>query len=107
MENTVFSMIYRNSENDFPYVKRCKITQFIMNKSYDLIPTEGKFIKFTTKDDVSIVVDFKQQSLMRSMGDTFPVNKYLVKGVKARGVRLKAKEFTSAKFVKTTTIENN
>jgi topoisomerase-4 subunit A len=107
MESTVFSMIYRNTENDYPYIKRCKITQFIMNKSYDLLPPEGKLIKFTTKEDVSAVVDFKQQSLMRSLGDSFPVDKYLIKGVKAGGVRLKAKEFTSAKFVKTTTIENS
>ncbi|MBI9098485.1 MAG: DNA topoisomerase IV subunit A [Spirochaetaceae bacterium] len=107
MENTVFSLIYRHTENDFPYIKRCKISQFIMNKSYELIPPYGKFIKFTTKEDVSVVVDFKQQSLMRSLGDTFPVNKYLIKGVKAGGVRLKAKEFTSAKFVKTATIENS
>ncbi|MDA3809696.1 MAG: DNA topoisomerase IV subunit A [Spirochaetaceae bacterium] len=107
MENTVFSMIYLNKENNFPYIKRCKITQFIMNKSYDLIPPEGVFMKFTIKEDVSVVVDFKQQSLLRALGDTFSVDKYLVKGVKAGGVRLKAKEFTSAKFVKTSTIENS
>lgn len=107
MESTVFSVIYRNTENNYPYIKRCKITQFIMNKSYDLLPEEGKLIKFTTKEDVSAVVDFKQQSLMRSLGDTFPVGKYLIKGVKARGVRLKPKEFSSAKFVKTSTIENS
>lgn len=107
MENTVFSLVYKNSENDFPYIKRCKILQFIMNKSYELLPAEGKLVKFTTKEDVSVVVDFKQQSLIRALGDTFPVEKYLVKGVKARGVRLKAKEFTSAKFVKTSTIENS
>ncbi|MBN2659521.1 MAG: DNA topoisomerase IV subunit A [Spirochaetales bacterium] len=107
MESTVFTMIYRNRENDFPYIKRCKITQFIMNKSYELMPEEGELIKFTTRDDVSAIVDFKQQSLMRSLGDTFPIDKFLVKGVKARGVRLKAKEFTSAKFVKTSTIENS
>jgi len=107
MEETVFTIIYRNKENDFPYIKRCKITQFIMNKTYELVPEEGELVKFTTKEDVCAVVDFKQQSLMRSLGDTFPVEKYLVKGVKARGVRLKAKEFTSAKFVKTSTIENS
>lgn len=107
MEKTVFSLIYRNTENDYPYIKRCKITQFIMNKSYDLVPPEGKFIKFTIKEDVSAVVDFKQQSLMKSLGDTFPVENFLVKGVKARGVRLKAKQFTSAKFVKTSTIEKS
>lgn len=104
MENTVFSMVYRNKENNYPYIKRCKITQFIMNRSYDLIPEIGKLIKFTTKEDVSVVVDFKQRSLISS-SDYFPVSNYLVKGSKAQGVRIKPKEFNSAKFIKTKTLE--
>ncbi len=107
MEKTVFSIVFKNKENSYPYIKRCRITQFIMNKSYNLVPDNGVFIKFTTKDDVSVVVDFKQKSLLRTLGDTFPIEKYLVKGVKAQGVRLKPKEFSSAKFVKTSTLENS
>ncbi len=107
MEETVFSIVFKNKENSYPYIKRCRITQFIMNKSYDLVPENGVFIKFTIKDDVSVVVDFKQKSLLRTLGDTFPVDKYLVKGVKSQGVRLKPKEFSSAKFVKTSTLENS
>jgi topoisomerase IV subunit A len=104
MENTVFTMIYLNRENNYPYIKRCKITQFIMNRNYELIPEEGALVKFTTADDVSAVVDFKQKSLIQT-ADYFPVENYLVKGVKARGVRIKAKEFNNARFIKTKTLE--
>ena len=104
LDNTVFSVIYRNKENEYPYIKRCKITQFILNKVYDLLPEEGEFVRFTTKEDVSIVVDFKQKTLIRTGADGFPIEDYLVKGVKARGVRIKPKEFTSARFIKTSTL---
>jgi topoisomerase IV subunit A len=105
IENTVFSMVYRNGENGYPYIKRCMVTQFILNKVYDLLPEGSQLIRFTTKTDVSIVVDFKQKSLIPTAADTFPVEKYLVKGVKAQGVRIKPKEFSSARFIKTSTLE--
>jgi topoisomerase-4 subunit A len=105
LDNTVFSVVFRNNENGYPYIKRCKITQFILNKVYDLLPENSQLVRFTTKMDVSVVVDFKQKSLIRTGADTFPVNEYLVKGVKAQGVRIKPKEFTSARFVKTSTLE--
>lgn len=103
-DEVVFSLIYRNTENNYPYIKRCRVTQFILNRSYSLVPDEGTIIRLTTKDDVAAVVDFKQKSLI-SGSDQFPVNDYLVKGVKARGVRIKPKEFTSARFVSTKTLE--
>ncbi|MDC7232263.1 MAG: DNA topoisomerase IV subunit A [Spirochaetales bacterium] len=105
MENTIFSMVYRNKENGYPYIKRCKVTQFILNKVYDMLPEDTQLIRFTTKTDVSIVVDFKQKSLIQTAADAFPLDKYLVKGVKAMGVRIKPKEFSSARFIKTSTLE--
>lgn len=103
-ENTVFSVIYKNTENNYPYIKRFKITQFILNNIYPMLPEEGKLVKFTDKQDVSAVIDFQQKSLLK-MDEHFPVDKYLVKGVKARGVRIKPKEFRNGKFVKTKTME--
>ncbi len=105
MENTVFSIVYRNKENGYPYIKRCKVTQFILNKVYEMLPEGAQFVRFTTKEDVSIVVDFKQKSLIPTAADGFPLDKYLVKGVKAQGVRIKPKEFSSARFIKTSTLE--
>ncbi len=106
LEDTVFTVVYRNKENGYPYIKRCKITQFIINKVYELLPEEAEMIRFTTKTDVSAVVDFKQRSLIPG-SDSFPVEDYLVKGVKAGGVRIKPREFTSVRFIKTATLEQN
>ena len=103
-EAVVFSLVYRNTENNYPYIKRCRVTQFILNRSYSLVPEEGKIVRFTTKEDVAAVVDFRQKSLMKT-ADHFPVADYLVKGVKARGVRLKPREFVSARFVTLKTLE--
>jgi topoisomerase-4 subunit A len=105
MEDTIFTIVFKNTENNYPYIKRCKITQFIMNRNYELVPEGGKLIKFTTSEDVSAVIDFKQKSLIQTT-DYFPVSNYLVKGVKAGGVRIKPKEFIGAKFVKTKTLES-
>ncbi|MCG8454104.1 MAG: DNA topoisomerase IV subunit A [Spirochaetales bacterium] len=103
-DEVVFSLVYRNTENNYPYIKRCRITQYILNRVYSLVPEGGKIIRLTTKTDVAAVVDFKQKSLLAG-SDQFPVEDYLIKGVKARGVRIKPKEFTSARFVSVKTLE--
>ncbi|MGL1890253.1 MAG: DNA topoisomerase IV subunit A [Spirochaetaceae bacterium] len=101
MESIVFNILYKSPENCV-YLKRCKIEKFILDKDYDhLIPEGGKLIKMSTKQDISVTVDFKQKRLIRVADDNYDVNNYLIKGVKARGVRLSPKEFTSAKFIKT------
>lgn len=100
MDNTVFNIIYKSPENCV-YLKRCKIDKFILEKEYDhLIPEGGEFLKLSTKNDVSVSVDFKQKRLIRVAEDLYDVENFLIKGVKARGVRLSPKEFSSAKFVK-------
>jgi len=88
MEEVIFNILYKNNENCL-YLKRCKITKFILEKEYDhLIPEGGTFIKLSLKSDISVSVDFKQKKLLRVADDIYDVSNYLVKGVKARGVRL-------------------
>jgi len=102
--NTVFSLIYRNKGNGYPYIKRCRITQYILNRHYSLIPDEGELVRLTAKVGVAAVVDFKHKSLIPG-ADRFAVTDYLIKGVKARGVRIKPKPFTSARFISLKTLE--
>jgi len=103
-DNTVFSLIYRNKENGYPYIKRCRITQYILNRCYSLLRDEDELVRLTTKEDVAAVVDFKHRSLIPG-ADEFAVTGYLIKGVKARGVRIKPKLFTSARFISLKTLE--
>ena len=96
-ESVIFSIIYRDRANRYPYIKRCRITRYILSRNYSLLPDNAEIIKFTTRQDVAAILEFKQRSLIRAT-DNFPVSDYLVKGVKARGVRLKTKEFNRARF---------
>ena len=57
-------------------------------------------MKLTTEQNVEAVVTYKPTPRMKITEESFPVKEYLVKSVKAAGVRLAAKEVKSAKFVK-------
>lgn len=98
LEKTVFSLLYKQKKTGYLYIKRCRLTQFIINKDYSVLPDPGdKLLKITTKENAAVSVAFKQQSLSGSA--LFPLDRYLVKGAKTRGTRVTAKEFSSAKFV--------
>jgi topoisomerase IV subunit A len=95
----VFTVVYKSKEG-YPYIKRCSIEQYILDKSYPLVPEGTAVLKLTTDQNVDAVVAYKPKPRMKITEETFPVKDYLVKNVKASGVRLAAKEVKSAKFVK-------
>ena len=95
----IFTVIYKTKDG-YPYIKRCSIEQYILDKSYPLVPEGTTVIKLTTEQNVDAVVNYKPTPRMKITEETFHVPDYLVKSVKAAGVRLAAKEVKSAKFVK-------
>lgn len=95
----VFSIIYK-SKDGYPYLKRCSIEGYILDKSYPLVPEGCTVMKLTTDQKVDAVVNYKPTPRMKITEESFPVSDYLVKSVKAAGVRLAAKEVRSAKFIK-------
>jgi topoisomerase IV subunit A len=95
----VYSMVFRDPESLNPYVKRCTIEQFIMQKAYQLVP-EGSLVQmFTTETEGTIEVEYKPKAYLRVLEESFNLADYLVKGVKSQGVRLSNKEAKSVKFV--------
>jgi topoisomerase-4 subunit A len=103
LENTVYNVVYRNTENKFGYVKRFKITQFISGRLYkSFLPENSELLAFAVGSNLLIEPEFAQKSLLKN--EHFAVNDYLVKGVQAGGVRLKPKEILKAKFVAKTDV---
>jgi len=95
-ESVIFTLIYR--KNDYPYIKRCRISSFILNRSYPLVPEDGVLVRLTTKEDVAVLIDFTRRSSTGS-SDCFPISNYLIKGVRAKGVRIRSRSFKTARFV--------
>ena len=100
----VFTVLYVDKATRYAYIKRCRIEQYILNKGYTLIPEDALGIKLTTqREKVGVQVSYKPKPRMKILEETFPLEDFVVKGVKAGGVRLAAKEVRSAKFVRQST----
>ena len=93
LEKTVFTVIYQETSLKYLFIKRCRITQYIINKTYSLIP-EGKFKLYTLSifDDARITIQYKKGKGYKTLEDRTYFSRFLVKGVKANGVRLTTKE---------------
>jgi topoisomerase-4 subunit A len=99
LANTVFTMVFRNDETGYPYIKRCRIEQFILNKGYSIVPERCTPLKLTTNQHVELLVEYKPGPRIRVLEEKFAISDYLIKGAKSGGVRLAAREIKSAKFV--------
>jgi len=95
---TVFTIVYKN-EKGYAHIKRCRIEKFILSKGYSIIPDNCTVLKATTLEDVSLTINYKPKPRLRVLQQTFSVSDYIIKGVKAQGVRLANKEVKSARFV--------
>ena len=100
MAERVFSILYKNGKTGYAHLKRCKIEKFILDKSYELVPDGCRIMKLTVKENVAAELSYVPKPRLKVLSESFPVADYLVKGVKAAGVRLAAKEIKSGKFVK-------
>jgi len=100
--NIIFTVIFKNNITGNPYIKRCKIEKFILNKGYSIIPEKCTLMKLTTDQDSLAVVEYKPKPRLKVKEESFRIRDYLVKGVKAGGVRLANKEVKSAKFIRDT-----
>jgi topoisomerase-4 subunit A len=99
LAKVTFSMAYRDNETGFPYLKRCKIEQFILNKGYMIVPDNSTPLRLTTEENAELLVEYKPLPRIRVLEETFKIKEYLVKGVKAGGVRLAPREVKSARFI--------
>ena len=96
-KDTVFNVIYCDEKGQ-PYVKRCCIDKFILNRSYDLTPERAKLLRLTTNSDAAVLVDYKPKPRLRVLSEKFTLGDYPVRGLRAGGIRLSTREIKSCKI---------
>ncbi len=99
LAQTTFSILFRDNKTKYPYVKRTRIEQYILDKGYEIVPEGTTVLALTTRENVVAHVKYKKKPNLRVLEEEFPMTDYLVKGVKAQGVRLATREVSSARFV--------
>jgi topoisomerase-4 subunit A len=92
LSGTVFTIIYTEKKNAYPFIKRCIIEGWIMNKEYSLVPEGAEVLWVDTKEKFIFTVHYKPKPRLKILKETFKAQDYNVRGLKAGGIRLASKE---------------
>jgi topoisomerase-4 subunit A len=90
--NTIFTIIYKETESGLPYIKRCVIEGWIMNKDYSLVPEGAEVLHIDTRPKFIFTAVYKPKPRLKVLREDFKAQNFAVKGLKANGVRLSNKE---------------
>lgn len=97
-KDQVFNVVYKDKEGA-TYIKRCIVDKFILGRNYELVPEDCKLMKLTTNSEKKIELDYKPKPRLRLLNETFPIDKYPIRGLRAGGIRLSSKELEGCKLV--------
>ncbi|MCD6364569.1 MAG: DNA topoisomerase IV subunit A [Planctomycetes bacterium] len=98
-KDVVFNVLYKQKDTGYPYIKRCRIDKFILNRAYPLVPKGATVVSLTTADNVAADLAYTRKPRMRILNETFQVGDYAIRGNKARGLRLSTRQLSRGKFV--------
>ena len=95
LSKMLFTIIYRDPETQYAYVKRCKIAAYIMNRDYFFAPDGMEVLHVDTRKNFTFELNYVKKPKMKVFTEKFKAQDYLEKGLKALGVRVTAKEVES------------
>lgn len=93
---TTLTAVYRVPETGFPYIKRCRIEGWIIEKDYSLLPDGAEMLLFSTESEFDFELKYAKKPRTKRNAELFRTKNYAVKGLKAAGVRLAAREALEA-----------
>ncbi len=95
LADRTFTLVYRDAGTGYPYIKRFRIEAWILNRDYPLVPEGDPVLWFTTAPSAAVTVRYAPKPKTRVLQEKFRIEEYGVKGLKARGVRLSARQALS------------
>lgn len=98
-KQTVLSAIYIDVKNQYPYVKRFIVKQFILDKEYHFLDPDQKLEYITATPGTILQFHFKAGGRQKASSLEFPLDEAAVKSVTAKGVRIANKELKSIKLI--------
>lgn len=95
LSKVLFTVIYREPETQYAYIKRCRIPSFIMNRDYFLAPDGMEILHIDTRKDFTFQLDYVKKPKIKILTEKFKASEFEEKSLKAKGVRLSTREVQS------------
>jgi topoisomerase IV subunit A len=100
LSKVLFTILYREPETQYIYIKRCKVLSFIMNRDYFFAPDGMEILHIDTRKNFSFTLNYVKKPRVKILKETFKTDSYEEKSLKAKGVRIAAKETASIEVLK-------
>ena len=97
LSKVLFTIIYREPETQYVYIKRCKIAAYIMNRDYFFAPDGMEVLHIDTRKTFTFTLNYVKKPRVKVLTEKFKAGDYEEKS--SKGVRVVAKE------VQTVTVE--
>lgn len=88
LADKIFTIVYIDPSNESAYIKRFIIEGWIMNKDYLPVPEGAKVVYFSAENKKLIYIKYAPKPRFKINTESFKIEAYPVKGLKAQGVRL-------------------
>jgi topoisomerase-4 subunit A len=99
LSKVLFTIIYRDPETEYAFIKRCRIEQYILNRDYVLVPDGMEVLHVDTRAKFSFTLHYKPKPRVKTEKAVFKAQDFEEKGLKTLGVRLVAREVLSLELV--------
>ena len=88
INDTLFTIIYRDPKTQYAYIKRCRVASWIMNRDYMFAPNGMEVLHIDTRKNFKFTLHYIKKPRVTKLKEIFKTNDYQEKGLKAQGVRL-------------------
>jgi topoisomerase-4 subunit A len=95
IQEELFTIVYRDPKTKLCYIKRCRISGWIMNRDYMMAPQGMEVLHIDTRKKFSFTLNFVKKSRAKKSSEKFSAENFEEKGLKANGVRLDSREVES------------
>ena len=95
LSKVLCTILYRDPQTQYVYIKRCKINAYIMNRDYFFAPDGMEVLHIDTRKNFSFALNYVPKPRVKILKESFKAQDYMEKGLKALGTRIVSKEVQS------------
>ncbi|MBQ7159405.1 MAG: DNA topoisomerase IV subunit A [Treponema sp.] len=97
LPQVLFTVIFRDPNTKYAFIKRCKIPSWIMNRDYFLAPDGMEVLYISTAQKFSFTLTYEKKPKVKILEESFKAQDFAEKGLKTLGVRLSTRECSGIK----------
>ncbi|MCI5523527.1 MAG: DNA topoisomerase IV subunit A [Spirochaetia bacterium] len=92
INKVLFTIIYRDPVTKYAYIKRCRVSGWILKREYNFAPEGMEVLHIDTREKFSFTLNYAPTPRVKTLKGEFKAQSYEEKGLKANGVRLENRE---------------